>query len=311
MIYFRLNRPVQVALIGAALAAPGCYLSHGEDDQSDVRDGRDGRDARDDGDVFVVDDVPDSAEIPDARDTEPDDFVVDMAPPPNCDDTETATLTARGVEAATNYGVGEVVLNAPAIGPDELLSCWTYPCVEVVPDGGVGTVSDITPYADRTVRFRYSYPTMSYGEVVHFEIRWRIECRDPDAFRETTVVGSAWACRDDAFRIQITGSFGECPSVIDVAPMPMARNGSTSNTPSPDSLALRAVPVPGGAFRLRAFGPESTRSFRWVASGGKLRMVSDAEAIFQPDDDAGLYMVQVAAFTRTGVSIQVFRRRRG
>jgi hypothetical protein len=207
--------------------------------------------------------------------------------------------------------VGEVVLNAPAIEPYESLTCAAYPCIDVVPDGGAGTVSDITMTTERTVRFRYSYPTMAYDEVVHFEVRWRIYCMDPGAVREETVVGSAWACRDDAFRIQITGSVGECPSVIDVAPMPMARNGSTTNTPSPDTLALRAVPVPGGAFRLRAFGPESTRSFRWVASGGKLRMVSDAEAIFQPDDDAGLCMVQVAAFTRTGVSIQVFRRRRG
>ena len=322
MIYFRLKRPAQVALIGAALAAPGCYGSHGEEDAhvsdplpdslevSDVPDSREVPEVRDDG--YYHDDPPmESWDIPDADDAEPDDFVVDMAPYPNCGDTATATLATRGVEAGADFGVGEVTLDAPAIEPYESLECGAWPCVDVVPDGGFGTVSEVTMSADRTARFRYANPLMTYGDVVHLEIRWRIYCMDPGAMREETVVGSAWACRDDASNIQITGSVGECPSVIDVAPMPMARNGSTSNTPTADSLALRAVPIPGGAFRLRAFGPASTRSFRWVASGGKLRMVSDAEAIFQPDDDAGLCMVQVAAFTRSGVSIQVFRKRRG
>jgi hypothetical protein len=318
MIYFRLKRPAQVALIGAALASPGCYGSHGEDDAHvsdplpdslevpDVPDAREVRDVRDDG-YYSDDPAVDSWDVRDARDTEPDDFVVDMAPFPNCGDTATATLATRGVGA----GVGEVTLDAPAIDPYESLACGTWPCVDVVPDGGFGTVSDITMTAERTATFRYTNPLLTYGDVVHLEVRWRILCLDPGSTREETVVGSAWACLDDTSNIRITGSIGECPSVIDVAPMPMARNGSTSNTPSPDSLALRAVPVTGGAFRLQAFGPEGTRSFRWVASGGKLRMVSDAEAIFQPDDDAGLCMVQVAAFTRTGVSIQVFRRRRG
>jgi hypothetical protein len=337
MIYFRLKRPAQVALIGAALAAPGCYGSHGEEDAHvsdplpDSMDVPDRLDVRDDGDVFVVDDVPDSREIPDVRDdgyyhddppmeswdipdaddAEPDDFVVDMAPYPNCGDTATATLATTGVEAGTDYGVGEVTINAPAIEPYDTIGCGLSPCVDVVPEGGLGTVSDITMTAERTARFRYSNPAMAYGDVIRLEVRWRLYCMDPGAMREESIVGSAWACRDDAFNIRITGSIGECPSVIDNVPAPMARNGSTTNTPSPDSLALRAAPIPGGAYHLQAVGPEGTRSFRWLASGGKLRMISDAEALFRPDRDAGLCMVQVAAFTRSGVSIQVFRKRRG
>ncbi len=312
MIYFRLKRPAQVALIGAALAAPGCYGSHGEEGETGLPDARDdAADGARDADVPPPDPLPDSWEVRDADDAAPDDFVVDMAPYPNCGDTATATLGTTGVEAAVDHAVGEVVLNAPAIEPYDTLSCGAYPCVEVVPEGGLGTVSDITIVSERTARFRYANPAMSYGEVIHLEIRWRLMCTDPDAMREITVVGTAWACRDDTSSIRITGSIGECPTVIDVAPMPMARHGSTTNAPSTDSLALRALPIAGGAYRLQARGPEGTRSFRWVASGGKLRMISDAEAIFRPDDEARLCMVQVAAFTRTGVSIQVFRKRRG
>jgi hypothetical protein len=95
MIYFRLKRPAQVALIGAALAAPGCYGSHTEEEASDVPDARPDSDVRDNTccedppvesweildardtprEDFVVDDVPDSWDVPDVRDTEPDDFV--------------------------------------------------------------------------------------------------------------------------------------------------------------------------------------------------------------------------------------------
>jgi hypothetical protein len=305
MIFYRLNRPAQVALIGAALAAPGCYLSHGDPD--DDADARDTRDARDDGDTLVVDDVPDSWEVRD--DVEPD-MVVDCVPYPNCSDIEAGALGVTAVEASSTWGVADVKVAAPAVPAWSPLECSGYPCLAVTPEGGVGTVSDVTWVDPTTIRFRYTNAAMTWGDMIRLDLSWRFYCDDPSTgFRETTLAGTAWACRDDSFNIMITGSEGECPMVIDCAPMPMARSEPSPGAPSSGALSLQARSEADGTVRLRASGPAGTRSYRWLASGGTLRMVSDAEAVFEPERSAGLFMVQVAAFTRAGVTIQVFRRR--
>ncbi|MBI5486349.1 MAG: hypothetical protein HY905_03355 [Deltaproteobacteria bacterium] len=304
MIFFRLDRPAQLALIGAALVAPGCYGSHG-----DVADGDtaadDARDTSGESDG-AVDTLPDSSDVSDEG-IDPD-MVVDCVPPPNCGDVTTGSLTVRAVEPAADYGVGEVVLSVPAVPPWADLYCSTYPCVTITPAGGVGTVSDVVAVDRTTYRFRYTNPGMTWDTPVRLDVSWRVYCEDPGGWREETVTGSAWACRDASFRIAITGTAEECPSVVDDVPPPMVR-AQPPGSRGQDGLRLRTSPAAGGELRLRAEVPAGTRSLRWLASGGTLRMLADDEALFRPGPAGGVAMVQVAAFTPGGVSIQVFRRK--
>ncbi|MBI5502935.1 MAG: hypothetical protein HY907_22010 [Deltaproteobacteria bacterium] len=300
MIFFRLDRPAQLALIGAALVAPACYGSHG-----DGADGSDVADVREDGGVVDAD-APD---VPDARDDAIDpDMVVDCVPPPNCGDVTTGSLTVRPFETALEYGVGEVVLAVPSVPPWADFSCSAYPCVSIVPAGGAGTVSDVVAVDRTTYRFRYTNPGLTWDAPVRLDVSWRVNCEDAGGWREETVAGSAWACRDATGSIAVTGTAAECPSVVDDVPPPMVR-ALPPGSKAPDGLRLRAVPASGGELRLRAEAPAGTRSLRWLASGGTLRMLADDEALFRPGPVAGVAMVQVAAFTPGGVSIQVFRRK--
>ena len=160
-----------------------------------------------------------------------------------------------------------------------------------------------------TYRFRYTNPGMTWDTPVRLDVSWKAYCEDDVAgWREETITRSAWACRDAAFNILISATAAECPSVVDDVPPPMVR-ATPPGSKAPDGLRLRTEPAAGGELRLRAEAPAGTRSLRWMASGGTLRMVADDEALFRPAASDGVAMVQVAAFTPAGVSIQVFRRR--
>jgi len=321
MLYFRLKRPVQFVLIGAALAAPGCYSSSGDEGDADVGwevsdpPPPDTWDARDESILY---DDPPPPDRWDARDDageeaeeEAADWVVDCVPSPNCSDLDTGLLAVLGVEAGADYGVGEVRLDAPDLPPEAYPGCSGGPCLLVVPASGAGTVGDVTAIDRLTYRFRYTNPALAWGDVAQLDLTWRIECVDASGgWLERTVAGTAWACRNDTGLIQITGAVDACPAVVDEVPKPMGPDVAAFNV-SGESLQLRAVRGPEGRFRLAARGPEGTRSYRWVASGGTLRMFSPADAEFQPAEGASLFMVQVAAFTPSGVSIQVYRKRRG
>ena len=120
-------------------------------------------------------------------------MVVDCVPPPNCGDLTAGGLTVTSVEAATDYGVGEVVLAAPDLPPWADLYCSTYPCVEIVPEGGVGTVSDVTAVDRTTYRFRYTNPGMTWDTPVRLDVSWKAYCEDAGGWREETITRSALA----------------------------------------------------------------------------------------------------------------------
>jgi hypothetical protein len=347
MVFFRLDRAAQIAVIGAALAAgPGCYGSHGDDEEDDADggDARDAQDARDD--VFVVDDVPDAMEVrddaddgdvhvdyvpdamevrddaggredfvvddvPDAmevRDDAEPDYIVDCVPYPMCTAAAAATLSTSAVESLPTHAVAEVRI----AGLDAAhVECSAPPCLEVVPEGGAGTVSDVTAVAADRIRFRYENEDLGW-DPVRLDLTWRVACVEAGSFREETARGTAWACRDTDDRIMIVADPGACPGVADPPPPPMARVAAAPRPSARGDLELRAAPHRTGEWRISALGPRAPSvSYRWVATGGILRLLSNTEALFSPAPDADVSMVQVAAFTPSGVTVKVFRRRRG
>jgi hypothetical protein len=172
-------------------------------------------------------------------------------------------------------------------------------------------VGDVVPLTTTTYRFRYDNPSLGWDTLVRLDLAWRVMCwNETWGYEERTVAGAAWACRDYASRIIITSDPGECSTVVDEAPGPMLLRRAP-RLASAGGFRLLSRPAGHGSVRLRAAGPDARDvSYRWLASGGSLRMISDAEALFDPSADAGTWMVQVAAFTPDGVSVQVFRRNR-
>ncbi|NMC72439.1 MAG: hypothetical protein GYA57_20615 [Myxococcales bacterium] len=304
MVFFRLSRTAQLAAVGAALAAGGCYQSYSDEDAGDA-DARDARDTREDGDVFVVDDVPDVMEVRDDA-VEPD-FVVDCVPYPMCTDVAAASLSVVAAESTTTYVV--VDLELPELDDWLYYECTSPDCLTVTPLGGVGTVRDISFIWPGRFRFRYDYPP-SYWDPVRLDLAWRVVCEDwTTGMRTLTVNGTVWVCRGYDDRILVAGDPEMCPTIDDPLPKPMAELEPEAS-PS-GGLELRAAKAGPGAWRIRALGPAAPRvSYRWIASGGVLDLLSDAEALFRPAPDAAVSMVQVAAFTPQGVTVQVFRRRR-
>lgn len=304
MVFFRLNRTAQLAAVGAALSAAGCYQSYSDEDAGDA-DARDTRDTREDGDIFVVDDVPDVMEVRDDA-TEPD-FVVDCVPYPMCTELAGTDLSVVAAESTTEYVVVE--LQIPGLDDWVYLECSSPDCLTVTPAGGLGTVSDVTFEWPNRFRFRYTYPP-SHWDPVRLDLAWRVVCEDwTTGMRTETVPGLVWACRGSDGRILAAGDPDMCPTIDDPLPKPMAQLEPEAS-PS-GGLELRAAANGPGEWRLRALGPAvPTVSYRWIASGGVLELQSDAEALFRPAPGAAVSMVQVAAFTPQGVTVQVFRRRR-
>ena len=303
MVFFRLNRTAQLAAVGAALAAGGCYQSYLDEDA----DARDTRDTREDGDIFVVDDVPDVMEVRDDA-VEPD-FVVDCVPYPMCEDVPGTSLAVATVRTTADFAVAELQLE----GFDDwvYLECSSPDCLTVTPAGGFGAVSDVEFEWPNRFRFRYTNSELStWHDPVRLDLEWRVMCYDwGSGDRLETVRGTAWACRDYENNISIFADPGSCPTIDDPLPKPMAQLEPEASASG--GLELRAVANGPGEWRIRALGPAVPRvSYRWVASGGVLELLSDAEALFRPAAQAAVSMVQVAAFTPQGVTVQVFRRRR-
>jgi hypothetical protein len=301
VIFFRLDRSARIALVGAALAAgPGCYLSHadpgdgGEDGGTDRGDGRDSREAED------AAEPPDEYEWPD--------MVVDCVPSPMCSEVASSALETSTAESTETYAVGTVHIT---LSEWEDVFCSGGTCLTITPEGGAGTVGDVVPLTTTTYRFRYDNPSLGWDTLVRLDLAWRVMCwNETWGYEERTVAGAAWACRDYASRIIITSDPGECSTVVDEAPGSMLLRRAP-RLASAGGFRLLSRPAGHGSVRLRAAGPDARDvSYRWLASGGSLRMISDAEALFDPSADAGTWMVQVAAFTPDGVSVQVFRRNR-
>lgn len=307
MVFFRLNRTAQLAAVGAALVSgPGCYQSFSDEDAGDA-DARDTSEVRDG--VEVVD-APDAPDVSDVREDvyEPD-FVVDCVPYPMCEDVPGSGIAVAAVEQAADFAVAELRLE----GFDDwlYLECSSPDCLRVEPAGGFGTVSDVEfEWPDR-FRFRYTNPELStWHDPVRLDLEWLVMCYDwGSGDRLETVRGTAWACRDYENHISIVADPGSCPTIDDPLPKPMAQLEPEAS-PS-GGLELRATANGPGEWRIRALGPAVAKvSYRWVASGGVLELRSQAEALFRPAPEAAVSMVQVAAFTPQGVTVQVFRRRR-
>ena len=165
----------------------------------------------------------------------------------------------------------------------------------------------VDPY---TVRFTYTHPGLSAWAPVRLDLVWRLYCSNPSgAEAEEVVRGTAWACRDDRGDIRIAGDVGECTPVVDPPPPPMARGPDAAPDAEGRGFRLQAYPRPDGSTRLVA--RNSAGACKWTAAGGRLERVSDTEAIFRPDRAARTMVVQVAAPAPDGLSIRVWRRRRG
>jgi hypothetical protein len=303
MAFFRMDRSARLSLIGIALAtSPGCYQSFADDPD---------------------DAGPGDADAPDVRDTEAMWEGVDPAPYPMCTAVDGYALTVATAVSTADYA--EALVQLGGVSPSETLACLGAPCVTIEVPGGVGTAGAPTPVGATTVRFRYTYPALTYWDMVPIDIAWRVACSPEGTYapedREVTI--RAWACRDDDGRILLTSDPMSCPMVVDCAPSPMARWDEEGIGPAdghggraaggarePASGGFRVVGVreEGGAWRLRARRPPGARGpLRWTATGGRLLPLSDVEALLVPAADRTV-VVQVAAFTGDGVSIRVFRR---
>jgi hypothetical protein len=290
--FHRLDRSVQLALIGAALAGGGCYVSHGDEDDADG----DARDAEADAEADAAWEG------------------VDPAPYPLCTTVSEYGLLTETVEQTEDYAVAELRVDGYYDAPGD--TCAAPPCLTVTPDAGHGTIGDVTLRSPGVARFRYTNPSLGWGEPpVRLDLQWRLFCREgaPWPPGERTLSGTAWACRDDSYRLLVVSDPEQCATVVDVAPAPMAR-AEPGSAPGASSgpLRLSAREQDDGRWLLQARGAllPGTR-YRWVASGGALRLLSDAQAVFEPAAEARVVMVQVAAFTPDGMTVQVFRRQRG
>jgi hypothetical protein len=323
MVFFRLGRPVQIALVGAALAAaPGCGSSG--DDTSDTSDTEDVRDAVDDADAPVDPgtdadadaDVPAEAEAEAGADADADadadvDIdsweVVDPAPVPMCADVPAYTLSTRNLASEVAKATAEVTL-AGAVRPfgDP---CPTLPCLAVTPEAGRGTIDGVGMIDANTARFTYNNAGLGVADPVRLDLVWTLTCTNADGIDATEVArGTAWACRDwMSGNVSITNDSMDC-MVVDPPPPPMAKVAPGSRATG-DGFRLQAGPVRDGALRLRVDGPVAT--YRWTAIGGTLEPLNDSEAVFRLDPRARTSLVQVAGLLPGGVSVQVFRRHRG
>jgi hypothetical protein len=315
MVFFRLGRPVQIALVGAALAgAPGCYSSG--DSTSDTGDAADTRDTADDADAPPDTGADADADVPAEAEAEAgaDDAVdidswevVDPPPPPMCAEVPAYVLTTRNLTSETDKATAEVSLTGtvrPFGDP-----CSTPVCLSVTPEPGRGTVDGIGMIDGHTARFTYNNPALTERDPVRLDLVWTLYCTDPlGSTAEEVAHGIAWACRAwPGGVVMIVSSSMDC-MVADPPPAPMAKAGPGSRTPV-DGFRLQAGPVRGGALRLRVDGPVAT--YRWTAIGGTLQPLTDSEALFRFDPQARTSLVQVAGLLPEGVSVQVFRRHRG
>jgi len=326
MVFFRLGRPVQVALVGAALAAGPSTGSGCDDGSSDGHDTTDTHDADADGDAAAdgdgdldhgadgdADGDGDAAADGDADVVDDDGTVevdtwevVDPAPGPMCADLPAYTLSTSPVSGDANKATAEVRL-AGEVRPfgDP---CSRSVCLEVTPVGA-GTVDGYFAVDANTARFTYTNPALTSWDAVQLNLVWHLYCTTETMGEdEQSATGTAWTCRDFMTgNVTIVERAEDCISVVDPPPPPMAK--TTPPGARGGGFRLLAGPVRDNAVRLRADG--AAAAYKWTSIGGSLERLGEAEAVFRFDPAAPMHLVQVAAILPGGVSIQVYRRQRG
>jgi len=316
MIFFRLDRPLQRALIGAALVAGPACGSTGDDAAHDADAAADeaadadadfapDTDATADTDADFAADADEATDADAAIDTSE---AVDPVPGPLCTDLPTYALATTNLVSEPERATAEVRLSGevrPFGDP-----CSRPVCLAVTPAGGEGTIGDYVAVDSRTVRFTYTNPGLRSWAPVRLDLAWQLYCSDPTGGESEGVVhGTAWACRDDRGDIRIVGDADECAPVVDPPPPPMARGAGAARDAGERGFRLQAHPRPDGSIRLVA--RDFAGTCKWTAVGGRLERVNGTEAVFRPDPAARTMLVQVAVPTPDGLAVRVWRRPRG
>ena len=325
MVYFRLDRPLQLVLVGAALAVgPACGSSGDDDATTDAdtttdadagADAEAGPDA--DADADADPDVPAEADVGADADADPDADaeigidtweVVDPLPGPMCSEVPSFTLGTTNLSSETDKATAQVLLTGSVRPYGD--PCPTAVCLTVTPEGGAGTVDGYLAVDAYTTRFTYTNPALTDWRPVRLDLAWNLYCSDLTGLESEEVVrGTAWACRGLDGNVMIAENVGDCSFVVDPPPPPMAHTLPPGSGTPPPGFQLQSRPQHDGSTRLVA--EHSAGICKWTAVGGRLERVSETEAIFRPDRSARTALVQVAALSPDGISVRVWRRHRG
>jgi len=278
MAFFRFGKNLQLLLIAGALAAaPGCYESSGghRDAATDPR--------QDD----VLEEEP---------------IIVDPPPSPMCEQVPLMALDVMSTQAGRTYLEGSLRLNT-----SEWVNCVPRPvCVEATL-GGAGRIASLEQTGTYDAQFRYENDAMSFMDQISAQFTWYVKCYDESYNEyEETVTRTVWFCLDENTEtIQVTDSAMECPMVVDCVPSPISsleKNGPLRIVGQPAGDGSLLLTLEGGA--------GAPRDIRWAASAGSLSVLEPGRAVFRPDDDEAMQVVQVSVLGEQGVTVEVFRVRK-